>query len=341
MKFSYYLPCYFSDKNKPASELFAETEYQAQYAEELGYDAIVIPEHYFMNYLACPNLLMFSVKISQLVGLRIMSAVIPVPLYHPLRLAQDIAFADVLTGGQLEIGIGRGAFVHEFERLQVPRENNRAMFNECLDIMLKAWTSENDFSYQGQFYQFPDTTILPRPLQKPHPPIWMSGQSDLSVQYAVSHGHKVMNTPLRSGFEALEETYEVYSDALEEYGKTPEECPLLILRNAFVSEDKNVLARQAEGLHYNHQQFVTVYTGPSVVKGGMIQPQDVGYEPWEVFENVISGDPEGAIKKIQQYRDLGINYLCVNMSFGGTHEEVLESMRLFATKVMPYFPDNL
>ena len=84
MKFSYYLPCYYTDKSKPASELYAEAEYQAQYAEELGYDAIVIPEHYFMNYLACPNLLMFAVRISQLVKLRIMSAVIPIPLYHPL-----------------------------------------------------------------------------------------------------------------------------------------------------------------------------------------------------------------------------------------------------------------
>ena len=339
MKFSYYLPCYYTDKSKPASELYAEAEYQAQYAEELGYDAIVIPEHYFMNYLACPNLLMFAVRVSQLVKLRIMSAVIPIPLYHPLRLAQDIAFADVLSGGRLEIGLGRGAFVHEFERLQIPRDQNRAMFNECLDIMIKAWTSEDDFSYEGSFWQFPETTVLPRPLQKPHPPIWMSGQSDLSVQYAVSHGYKLMNTPLRSGFEALEETYEVYSDALDEWGRTEEECPLLILRNAFVSEDKDVLERQAQNLHLNHQQFVTVYTGPSVVKEGMIEPQNVPYEPWEVFDNVISGTPDEAIQKLEQYRDLGIKYLCLNMGFGGSQEEVLESMRLFSEQVMPQFPD--
>ena len=213
------------------------------------------------------------------------------------------------------------------------------MFNECLDIMIKAWTSEQDFSYEGDFWQFPDTTVLPRPLQQPHPPIWMSGQSDLSVQYAVSHGYKLMNTPLRSGFEALEETYEVYSDALEEWGRTEEECPLLILRNAFVSEDKDVLERQAQNLHLNHQQFVTVYTGPSVVKEGMIEPQNVPYEPWEVFDNVISGTPDEAIQKLEQYRDLGIKYLCVNMGFGGSHEEVMESMRLFSEQVMPHFPD--
>ena len=71
----------------------------------------------------------------------------------------------------------------------------------------------------------------------------------------------------------------------------------------------------------------------------MIQPQDVPYEPWEVFENVISGHPEEAIQKVEQYRDLGIRYLCVNMNFGGTHEEVLGSMRLFAEKVMPVFQD--
>ena len=170
MKFSYYLPCYYTDKSKPAAELYSEAEYQAQYAEDLGYDAIVIPEHYFMNYLACPNLLMFAVRVSQLVKLRIMSAVIPIPLYHPLRLAQDIAFADVLSGGRLEIGLGRGAFVHEFERLQIPRDRNRAMFNECLDIMIKAWTTQDDFSYEGDFWQFPETTVLPRPHPGTPPP---------------------------------------------------------------------------------------------------------------------------------------------------------------------------
>ena len=85
MKFSYYLPCYYTDKAKPAAELYKEAEYQAQYAEQLGYDAVVIPEHYFMNYLAVPNLLMFAVRVSQLVKLRVMSAVIPIPLYHPLQ----------------------------------------------------------------------------------------------------------------------------------------------------------------------------------------------------------------------------------------------------------------
>ena len=169
MKFSYYLPCYYTDKSKPATELYKEAEYQAQYAEELGYDAVVIPEHYFMNYLAVPNLLMFAVRVSQLVKLRVMSAVIPIPLYHPLRLAQDIAFADVLSEGRLEIGLGRGAFIHEFERLQIPRDRNRAMFNECLDIMIKAWTSDEDFSYEGDFWQFPETTVFPRPLRDPPP----------------------------------------------------------------------------------------------------------------------------------------------------------------------------
>ena len=71
----------------------------------------------------------------------------------------------------------------------------------------------------------------------------------------------------------------------------------------------------------------------------MIEPQNVPYEPWEVFDNVISGTPDEAIQKVEQYRDLGIKYLCVNMGFGGSQEEVLESMRLFSEQVMPQFPD--
>ena len=326
-----------ADKIQPAKDILGEAEYQAQYAEELRFSSIVIPEHYFMNFISCPSILLFAVKISQLVSLRITSAVVPIPLYHPLRLAQEIAFADVLTGGRLELGIGRGAFTHEFDRLQIPRDRNREMFNEILDIMIKAWTSEGDFASEGKFFQFPKTTVLPKPLQKPHPPIWMSGQSDISIQYAVKHGYDIMNTPLRSSIEALEDTYQVYSDTLEEAGKTPEDIQLLILRNTFVAESQDQLNRQADNLIHNHRQFVTVYTGPSVVKDGMVVPQDIPTTRKEIFDNVIIGDPDTCIRKIREYRDLGIRNLCVNMCFGGTHEEILESMRLFSKHVMPCF----
>ena len=140
MKFSYYLPCHFNDRSKPAVELYQEAEYQAQYAEELGFDSIAIPEHYFMNYISCPSILLFAVKLSQLVSLRIVSAVIPLPYYHPLRLAQEIALADVLTGGRLELGIGRGTYDFEFDRLQISK-----------DQILKNFFSKEYFCYMTGF----------------------------------------------------------------------------------------------------------------------------------------------------------------------------------------------
>ncbi len=337
MKFSYYLPCHFTDRSKPASELYAEAEYQAQYAEELGFDCIVIPEHYFMNYISCPSILLFAVKLSQLIGLRIASAVIPLPYYHPLRLAQEVAFADVLTGGRLELGVGRGAYNFEFDRLQISKDQNREIFQESLDIMIKAWTSDGDFSYEGKFFQFPETCVLPKPLQKPHPPIWVAGQSEFSIRWAIEHGYHVMNTPQRRPFAYLEETYAVYRDALESAGKTREELQLLILRNTFVAEDKEQLTRQADNLLNNHRQAQNLSMGQGHVKNGMVEPLDTPMTREEIFQNIIIGDPDTCIQKLEGYRDLGIRNLCVNMAFGGTPQEVRESMRLFAKHVMPCF----
>lgn len=337
MKFSYYLPCHFNDRSKPAAELYQEAEYQAQYAEELGFDSIAIPEHYFMNYISCPSILLFAVKLSQLVSLRIVSAVIPLPYYHPLRLAQEIALADVLTGGRLELGIGRGTYDFEFNRLQISKDQNREIFQENLDIMIKAWTSDGDFSYNGNFFQFPETCVLPKPLQRPHPPIWMAGQSQISVQWAIEHGYHVMNAPQRRPFSYLEEICGIYREALKVAGKSSDELQLLVLRNTFLSENKEELIRQADNLIRNHNQAHNLGMGQGRVKNGMVEPIDSPITREDIFQNVIIGDPDTCIQKLEKYRDLGINNLCVNMAFGGAPQEVRESMRLFAKHIMPWF----
>ena len=337
MKFSYYLPCHNTNLSKPAPTLYEEAEYQAQYAEELGFDSIVIPEHYFMDYINCPSILLFAVKLSTLIKIRITAAVIPVPYYHPLRLAQEIAFTDMLTGGRLELGLGRGAYNVEFDRLKVPKAQNREIFQESLDIMIKAWTSDEDFSYNGSFFQFPGTCVLPKPLQKPYPPIWIAAQSHFSIKWAIEHGYKVMNTPHRKPFADLQETCAVYKEALNLAGKTTQDLPLLILRNTFVAEDKDQLIRQGDNLLLNHRQSENLGSGIGPVVHGIVQPVDSQFTRDQIIENVIIGDPESCIKKIERYKDLGISNLCVNMDFGGTSEQVRESMRLFAEHVMPCF----
>ena len=203
--------------------------------------------------------------------------------------------------------------------------------------MIKAWTSDEDFSYEGKFFQFPATCVLPKPLQRPHPPIWIAGQSQFSIQWAVQHGYHVMNTPQRRPFAYLEEACKVYGEALKVAGKTTEESQLLILRNTFVAGDKQQLNRQADNLISNHRQAQNLGMGEGHVKNGMVEPLDSPMTREEIFQNVIIGDPDTCIQKLAEHRDLGIRNLCVNMAFGGTHQEVRESMRLFAKHVMPCF----
>src|SRR5439155_6186947 len=118
----------------------------------------MLPEHHFINYITNPSDLIFAARIAGATKrIRIITGVLVLPYHHPLALAEEIALVDWMTNGRLEIGVARGANKYEFDRLGIDWNQNRAMYNESLDILVKAWTTE-DFSYHGKFWSFDSTT---------------------------------------------------------------------------------------------------------------------------------------------------------------------------------------
>ena len=180
MKFGVFQLLHSADKG-PAKEVYDNALEQARLADELGFEGIWLAEHHFSSYGYSPNPLTFAVKIAdQTKHIRIGTAVVVLPLYHPLRLAEEIALTDQLTDGRLEVGLGRGYQRYEFERLGLDLDDSRPMFDEALEIIQLALTQES-FRYEGKYYQLPETTIFPRPLQQPHPPFWIAAQSPSSI----------------------------------------------------------------------------------------------------------------------------------------------------------------
>ena len=181
---------------QPGEQRIGETVDQIVLAEELGLHQAWVAEHHFSNYGYATNPLLIIAKAAGLTKrIRFGQAIIVTPFWHPLRLAEDIALTDILTDGRLDVGIGRGYQKMEFDGFDLKLEDSRATFLEQMEIMQKAWT-EDDFTHQGQFFTIPrPITMLPKPLQKPHPQIWVACQSDQTVDWTAEQGY----LPLFSG----------------------------------------------------------------------------------------------------------------------------------------------
>jgi len=154
------------------AERYAEMLDLIALGDTLGFDVAWLAELHFggaFSLLASP--LMVAPVIAQRTRrIRIGTAVTLLPLHHPLSCAEQAATADILSGGRLEFGVGRGSIPSQFHGFRVAVSENRARFDEALEIIRRAWTRER-FSYRGRFYQVEDVAVVPRPLQRPHPPI--------------------------------------------------------------------------------------------------------------------------------------------------------------------------
>src|SRR5438445_3676355 len=142
-------------------------------AEELGFEAVWIGEHHFGRYI-CPSPAVVAAAIARSTKkMRIGTAVALLPHHDPLRLAEDYAMVDLLSGGRLDFGVGRGFIKTIYDGFNQSMDESRERFNESLELIELAWRQPS-FSFSGKFYQATNVTIIPRPLQKPSPPIFMA-----------------------------------------------------------------------------------------------------------------------------------------------------------------------
>ncbi|HWN91338.1 MAG TPA: LLM class flavin-dependent oxidoreductase, partial [Verrucomicrobiae bacterium] len=166
-----------SPSARSSQEIYSRAIDIAQAAETLGFRNVWLAEHHFSTYgyLSRPAQLATFIA-AKTTRLRVGTAVIVVPLHHPLVIAEEIATLDQLAGGRVDIGLGRGYQHYEFERLGLELDSARSRWEESVDVILKAFRGE-PFSYEGKLFTIPETSVFPQPLQQPHPPIWVTAQS--------------------------------------------------------------------------------------------------------------------------------------------------------------------
>jgi alkanesulfonate monooxygenase SsuD/methylene tetrahydromethanopterin reductase-like flavin-dependent oxidoreductase (luciferase family) len=278
MRFGLFLLFEWSGPDRAFDAMYGDLLEEVAYAEEQGLETVWLAEHHFVSYSACPQPLMFAIKAaSQTRHVRFGTGVLVLPFYHPLRLAGEIAVADVLTGGRLDIGVGRGAYPYEFAHYGIPfDEGAGTRAQESLEIILRAWNRRGPL---GGASQFPATTVLPRPLQQPHPPIWIAALNPESFTYAIGHGHRVLSTVFRDPLDRVAEKVELYRSTLKEAGKTEGASDLGVLRIAYVAETDAAAREALPHVTKTHRTWHHLHFGSESVRGGVVSSDPVEHEP--------------------------------------------------------------
>ena len=343
MKFGIFLLMQSPDM-LPSTEVYANAIEQAQLADELGFDYVVLAEHHFSSYGFDPNpLLLIPTLAERTRRVRLSTAVVVLPLRNPLQVAEDIAMLDVLTGGRIEVGFGTGYQRYEFDRFAVPLAENRAIFEETLDVVTSA-LSRPAFSHDGRYYHIPETTILPRPVQRPHPPFWRATSSVEGMTSALRRGMKVISGGTSSNRRRVLDSWHTFQEAVELSGKGwPQE--FIVNRGVYVTDaEEDARAQIHHGVWHTRTSRALATNSLTVDRGrALVELTDRSAEdnPDVLYDDWFFGTPAIVAEKIHRLtQETGVTYLNCTFSIGQIpHRNVLRSMELFAARVMPQFRD--
>ena len=188
MKFSVLQFFSWPRRRVPLTTVYERALQRIEVMDKTGYDAIWLAEHHFTDYSVCPSVHMMGLRVADRTKhLRIGMAVSLAAFYHPLRLAEEVALLDVLTGGRVNWGAGRGFDPTEFRAFGIDRADRYPHFRENVDIVLKAWGTDR-LTYHGRFHCYEDIEVLPKPLQDPHPKLWMACTNRDTIKVAAQNG---------------------------------------------------------------------------------------------------------------------------------------------------------
>jgi len=315
----------WADRRIPLESIYERAIERFEIMDRGGYDAVWLAEHHFSGFSVCPSVhMMATMAAAKTRRLRIGTAVSLAPFYHPLRLAEEIALLDVLSGGRVNWGAGRGFSRREFEAFEVPIAESADRFREGVDAVLAAWTNERA-SFAGKFHRFDDVELLPKPVQTPHPPVWMAATSEGAIDWAASRGFSILMDPHCTHAE-LAAKRERYGDGMAAAGHDAAGREIPMARLMAIADT----AARAEEI----ARRGAAWTVGSYISGGRPAQQAPGapaLDPVEryVKEVILHGTPDAVVDRIQELRATAqLNYLlCAPLS--------QESFALLTDKVLP------
>jgi probable F420-dependent oxidoreductase len=313
---------------------------EAQVAGEAAFDGCFAVENHQMPNGMIPSPLVLATAVAARTRrIRIGTDIVILPLYHPIRVAEDGAAIDVLSKGRFILGVASGFLKSDFEAYGIPFSRRISLFEEGVEVIRRAWT-EDQFSFVGKRFDLKKLSITPKPMQKPHPPIWVGAVSVEGVKRAARIGDAWAATPMHS-LAGIRRLVPVYREHAERRGKRPS---IALMMWAYTAESRaKARAEYEKGLMRTVRDYWTA--GAFHIEGHeefdpwaslAKSEEDVRFE--HVQDRVILGSPEECIEQIHEWREAtGADYLVLRFRHaeGPSHEQAVRALRLFGEKVIP------
>ena len=327
-------------------QVFRQTVEEVVRGEELGYHSAWLAEHHFSRYGIGSSSLVLAGHLAAMTStIRLGTAVLVPPLQNPIRLAEDTATVDAISGGRLDVGLGRGTAGYEYTGFNIDREESQGRFQESLRVITGLWTTP-DFSHDGKFYSVNRANLTPPPVQRPHPPVYLAAtRTTETLEFAATSGHPLMVGVVLDTADALD-LCRRYSDLSKSAGFDVPISEIPFFRYCYVAETEEEAREGARaGMNWTQDmiQWRRTFSEGSEVYQSLDAYRASRAEPPPSYDylydhRAVIGTPEQCVEQIKGLQEEGVGYFGCNFSFGSMdHSRLMRCLELFADEVMPHF----
>ena len=344
MKFSLFVHMERLDAGQSHASLYDEYIQLCEMADRGGMSAIWTGEHHGMDFTIAPNPFINLADLARrTTNVRLGTSTVIAPFWHPIKLAGEAAMTDIITGGRLDVGIARGAYNFEYQRLSPGLDAATAgqRMRELVPAVKGLWAG--DYAHDGETWSFPTTTSAPKPLQQPHPPIWIAARDPNSHDFAVANGCNVQVTPLALGDEEIDSLMQRFNDACANHPETTRP-KIMVLRHTYVGSDESDLEQAAREISVYYNYFGAWFKNEKPVTQGLIErltddelAANPAYSPAVIRKNAVVGTAAEVIARLRHCEALGYDEYSMWIDTGMSFERKRQSLQRFIEDVMPAF----
>ena len=344
MKFSLFAHMERISPDQDQKQLYDEFIALCKIADAGGMHAVWTGEHHGMNFTMAPNPFLNLIDVARHTKhVRLGTGTVIAPFWHPIRLAGEAAMTDIITDGRLDLGIARGAYSFEYERMMPGLDAWEAgqRMRELVPAVQKLW--EGDYTHAGEFFTFPKTTSAPQPLQPGGPPIWVAARDPNSHEFAVANGCHVQVTPLWNGDDEVADLMAKFQAACQKFPAIPRP-KIMLLRHTYVAEDAADVRQAAIELNRFYCYFGAWFLNKRDIHQGLIDPlseDEIAAHPFYTPENMerdlVIGTPGTVIDRLRKSAELGYDEYAFWVDSSMSFERKKASLERFISDVMPAF----
>lgn len=344
MRFSLFVHMERTSPDQEQKQLYDEFIELSKMADNGGMCAVWTGEHHGMNFTIAPNPFLNLIDLArQTKNIRLGTGTIIAPFWHPIRLAGEAAMTDLIVDGRLDLGIARGAYSYEYERMMPGLDAWDAgqRMRELVPAVKRLW--QGDCALDGPYHTFPATTSSPKPLQENGPPIWIAARDPNSHEFAVSNGCHVQVTPLWQGDGEITQLMDTFNAACAKFPDFPRP-QIMLLNHTYIASDQEDAEKAADEINRFYCYFGAWFKNERPVKQGLIEPltdEDIAshpfYTPQAMLRDNVIATPEDAIARLKTYEDMGYDEYAFWIDSGMNFDRKKASLERFIEDVMPAF----